>query len=597
MKLSKLYADNDTIFEPIYFNLGINIILAEVRNPSNLRKSSHDLGKSLLAKLIDYCLLKEIKKGHFIKNNYDIFEEMIFFLEISLDDNSYFTIKRPVKKGQKIMIKQHIEPHQNYNELEDRDWDFIGNIGKGKEYVNKLLSFDVLANRNYRSCLGYFLRNDESYSDLFKLSSFGGPDKNWKPALLELLGFKSKYIIEKYDIDTQISKNNEDIKKLTKANEDKIVEKEKLKTLICIKENDLENKSNLYNNFNFVTSDIKKPKKLVEEIDIELKNLINENYYLLKQIKNAKESIIDYNVNLDELETFYNEIGLYFENQLKKEYTELIIFNNELTKERNDILREIIKEGQEKYDINNKRIEELNLERSKYLEYLNYSNTMDKYKNLQNEIVDLKAKILNLKDKLENFDDASKIDLSNQQLEVDRTNIVFNMNKEIFGKENSCMNNIKKHFSYIINTTLGDLGIITLFPNKQSNINFKAEIIDSETNYKGNKGDGTTYKKLMCAAFDLAILATYYKSKYFHFVYHDGIFDGLDDRQKNNFYKIIEEYTKKYSIQHIFTVIQDELPTSIKKNDEISKLKDNKTIIKVLHDDGNNGRLFNMNPF
>lgn len=595
MKLSKLYANNDEIFNPIYFNLGINIVLAEVRNPKNLQKSSHDLGKSLLAKLIDYCLLKETKSGHFIKNNYDIFEEMIFFLEVRLDDNSYFTIKRPVKKGQKIMIKKHSEAYQDYNKLIDKDWDFVGGLTKSKNYVNGLLNFNILANNNYRSCLGYFLRNNESYSDVFKLSSFMGAHKNWKPVLLELLGFNSEYMIRKYDIDSEISDNNEEIKKLTKFNENKTLEKERLKTIISIKEDELESKENLYNNFNFSMSDIKKPKNLVEEIDIELKNIVNENYYLLKQIKNSEESIIDYDVNLGELEGFYNEIGLYFENQLRKEYNELIIFNNELTKERNDILREIIKENQEKYDLNCKRIEELNLERSKCLEYLNYSDSMDKYKVLQNEIVESKAQILNLKDKLENLNDVSKIDLNNQKLLTDRRTVISNMNEEIFGEKNIYIKEIKKNFYDIINKTLGDYGIITLSANKEENIDFKAEIIDSETNYKGNKADGTTYKKLMCAAFDLAILATYSSKRYFHFVYHDGIFDGLDDRQKNNFYKIIDEYTEKYSIQHIFTVIQDELPTSIRNN--IEQLKKDKTIIKILHDDGNDGRLFNMNPF
>ena len=65
-------------------------------------------------------------------------------------------------------------------------------------------------------------------------------------------------------------------------------------------------------------------------------------------------------------------------------------------------------------------------------------------------------------------------------------------------------------------------------------IEFNVEIVDaSGTNTSQNKG--TSYKRLLCVAFDLAVLITYSSKNFFHFVYHDGILEGLDNRKKLNF--------------------------------------------------------------
>jgi len=77
-------------------------------------------------------------------------------------------------------------------------------------------------------------------------------------------------------------------------------------------------------------------------------------------------------------------------------------------------------------------------------------------------------------------------------------------------------------------------------------------------------------------------------------VYHDGVFDGLDSRQKNNYYEVIQKYVSEFDIQYIYSVIEDELPPDIK---DLDVLKGNGTVIRVLHDMGNIGRLFNVYPF
>lgn len=67
MKLSHLYTNNPAIFTPIRFREGLNVILARIQHPKDHEKVSHNLGKTLLIDVIDFCLLKEVgTKNHFL---------------------------------------------------------------------------------------------------------------------------------------------------------------------------------------------------------------------------------------------------------------------------------------------------------------------------------------------------------------------------------------------------------------------------------------------------------------------------------------------------------------------------------------------------
>ncbi len=65
---------------------------------------------------------------------------------------------------------------------------------------------------------------------------------------------------------------------------------------------------------------------------------------------------------------------------------------------------------------------------------------------------------------------------------------------------------------------------------------FHAEITDAAG--KPTSADlGNTYRRLMCIAFDLAVLRAYSNDPFPRFVYHDGVFESLDDRKKRKFAK------------------------------------------------------------
>jgi uncharacterized protein YydD (DUF2326 family) len=79
MRLSKLYSNHHNIFTPIVFNVGLNVVMAEIRLPENKDKDTHNLGKSTLGRLIDFTLLSKQDPNLFLLKHYDLFEDFVFF--------------------------------------------------------------------------------------------------------------------------------------------------------------------------------------------------------------------------------------------------------------------------------------------------------------------------------------------------------------------------------------------------------------------------------------------------------------------------------------------------------------------------------------
>jgi uncharacterized protein YydD (DUF2326 family) len=109
-----------------------------------------------------------------------------------------------------------------------------------------------------------------------------------------------------------------------------------------------------------------------------------------------------------------------------------------------------------------------------------------------------------------------------------------------------------------------------------------------------SQSEGTSYKKVLCALFDLAILRSYSKEHFYHFVYHDGILEGLDVRKRQLVLEVLRESSRRYGIQCIISVIDSDLPRS--QSDAKIPFPEDEIILE-LSDSGQRGRLFKMPEF
>jgi len=145
----------------------------------------------------------------------------------------------------------------------------------------------------------------------------------------------------------------------------------------------------------------------------------------------------------------------------------------------------------------------------------------------------------------------------------------------------------RRHFSSIIERVLGRRALLNVRVNSEGNLDFRADFVE-DNELATSESDGTSYRKLQCVAFDLAVLRAHLDGKFPRFVYHDGVFEALDPRPKQILLEVIREYSG-LGIQTVITLIGSDAPPP--EPDKSDVFEPGEVIVK-LHDDGKDGRLF-----
>ena len=239
-------------------------------------------------------------------------------------------------------------------------------------------------------------------------------------------------------------------------------------------------------------------------------------------------------------------------------------------------------------------IQQLDEERVTALAFLKEKKTLEKLKKLQKEAIKKEAEVIELKHRLSQLDQATSLqqEIDTKQQEI---NDVAKQILESVRGENNTFRLIRTTFSECVEGVLSVQALLSVSVNQKGNLDFNVRTLDRAVAGKEtDEGLGTSYKKILCVCFDLALLSVYENEPFYHFAYHDGMFEGLDNRKKGNFVKLLRRLCSEKNIQHILTVIDSDLP----RDDTDQKLLfDGDDIIRQLHDDGDSGRLFRMPAF
>ncbi len=597
MKLSKIYTNKNDKFEPVYFNKGLNVVVAEIKLPENKNKDVHNIGKTTLGRIIDFSLLLGRSSSFFLFKHKDIFADFVFYLELRLSETSFITIKRGVSGASKVSFLSHVEKHQDLSTLPRDSWDhsmvpFI----RAKEILDGILDLKAIESWQFRKGIGNLLRTQDDYSDVFKLQKYQSKHVAWKPYIAHVLGFDGELIRRQYSKEDELTKENINKKNLQKEVGNELNQPSTVEGMLLIKKREVQLKEELLEAFDFRTTDFEKIKELVNNIEDKISELNNNRYYLNQNLKKINDSIKNDKIlfNPNDAEKLFSEVGILFPKQIKKDFKQLISFNKAITKERSLYLRE------EKIEVGttlNKISSELNilgLKRSKILLFLSDADVFEKYKTISNELVELKTDIEILKRRKElvtKLEDSKKlIKKITEELNVINSQIIDNI-KEVNSNSLGVFTQIRLNFDEIVNKVISTNALLSVDINSNNHIEFSAELVDSNGKIT-SAGDGYSYKKLMCIAYDLAILKAHSEKSFPRFVFHDGIFESLDDRKKKNMLAVIREYVE-YGIQSIITLIDSDYPSNAKEEDMFNEGE----IVLRLNDLGEEGRLFKVQKF
>lgn len=583
MKISKIYSNKN--FKNIEFNEKFNAIIAFIE--SDKKDDTHNLGKTSLIRIIDFLLLSSYNKNtdKLLGNNLFIGQE--FYGELKLNSGKYLVIKRSIDTATKISFKLIDSKLDGFKF--NIDWDEELALKKAKAKLNEYLDFDVLPNWDYRKSITYFLRSQQDYLDVFKLNKFKGKHKDWKPFVFDLLGFNGNLILEKLEIEEEVDVIKKKIQTLRLEAQIDTSEKDRLEGLLEIKKIELSEIKYQIDKFNFFKEDILTNKYLVEEIDVKLQAFNTDRYRISYEINKIESSLSEINDNVDykEINSLFEDVNLYYPKQLKKEYDDLINFQKSLTTERKKYLSETLSLLKLDYTALNKSIKEIESRKSDLLSLLTKKDSYFKFKEYQKKIIGIEVEIERIKDKLKAINSTLILenDIKNKQEII--SDKVSELKESLSERKHSSINRI---FNSIIKEILDTNALISLKLNNQGNVEFNADYQNKTDLLKTSESQGTTYKKLLCVAFDLSLLVNYSDKSFYKFVYHDGVLEGLDDRIKIRYIKLIKEFCEKYDLQYIITLIDSDLPK------DAPDLIEDKDICLRLNDKDNSGKLF-LNSF
>lgn len=595
MKLSRLYSNKPDLFEPVDFIQGLNVVMAEIRLPENRDKDTHNLGKTTLGRLLDFGFLAKRDAKFFLFKHLNLFKDFIFFLEIELQDASFVTIRRGVEEATKISFKRHEAGHQDLSALPMAEWDHQDvPFDRARDLLDGLLDWRALKPWSFRKGLGYLLRSQDDFRDVFQLRKFASAHADWKPFLAHVLGFDSQLVAQHYAKEEELTKKQATAQTIKNELGGSIEDISKIEGILLLKQKEAEKKQKLLDAFDFRTHDKDRTKQLVDDIDERIATLNAERYSLTQNKKKILVSLEEDQIlfNPDEAQRLFEEAGVLFKGQIKKDFQQLIAFNRAITDERRGYLQEERLEIEVELKRVNTELTAFGKKRSDMLSFLSGTDVFSKYKQVSDEMVTLRSDITSLERQRGFLHRLQELRTGIRALTEERGHLQTQIEADVEKQnsdQNSLFSTIRLFFSEIVEEVINRKALLSVSPNQAGHLEFKAEILDESGN--ATSADlGHTYRKLLCIAFDMAVLRSRIDDKFPRFVYHDGVFESLDDRKKENLLVVIRRYAE-LGLQPIITLIDSDLPVRMGENDSVFGRDE---IVLSLHDENEQGRLFKI---
>lgn len=589
MKLSKIYS-NDKRFKQICFRDGVNVILGQVDNSKE--KDEHNLGKTALIYLIDFMLLKEVSQNTYFHRKKDVFSNHTFYLEIETNKSEFVTIKRSFSNITKVSLKfqknKIICDESTCWDYEDIVINSRSNNKRGaKDILNEKLDYDILTEFNYRKLLGYYIRTQTDYNNVFKLRKYmSSKDDDWKPFVYEMLGFSSDLLRKKYSIFRKKEKLDHKVKAILKYNDhanfgefkSRIEDLEKRKKILV---NDLDS-------FNFYLNENDISYELVNSIDVKTSKLRKNAYMLQTDLKRIDEAIKKReSTNLDFIVDLFEEVEIYFEEQLRKSYDELIEFNQSLLTDRLKHMSKLRLSKSVELDSINIELLRLSNEREEMFKVLSEEKSIDKYKSLRRNLIEIEKKIQDFRTKTElitaSMAELKELKDASQEL-IDANSAI----EKDLNEHNKAYKSIRELYMTYFEKVTTKKAMLEIRLNKASNVEYEIGVLDDKGRMT-HKSDGFSYMKMLCIIFDMVLLEYYSDKSFFRFVYHDGPLEALHSNRKEHFLKFLNTYVKDNDVQYIFSSIRGEL------SDTEFNLISDKIVCTLKETEDGSGTLFGFN--
>jgi uncharacterized protein YydD (DUF2326 family) len=280
--------------------------------------------------------------------------------------------------------------------------------------------------------------------------------------------------------------------------------------------------------FDFSPADERETRSLVSEIDNRIVQLNETRYSLLSDKARIDSALgIKLSINLKALEKLFKESQVYFSDQVVKDYKALEKFNKELAEERDEYLRKDLEEIDTELSQVNTELADLNGRRSAALASLADPESLSKYKRLTKQLVNRQADLETLK-RLEGVLEelaTKRTEIRDKKSGLEKLRATL---EKSIKTPSALYKSIRSYFDQIVFKVIDRHANLFSRVNKENHLEFEVDILDKSAK-PSSAGEGFSYGRLLCIAFDLAIMRAYISKPFPHFVFHDGLLETLDD--------------------------------------------------------------------
>lgn len=593
MRISKIYSNFSEFFTPVIFSSGLNVIMGRIGNAPQEGKDSHNLGKSTLCQLIDFCLLRTFDEKLFLKKAREHFESFVFYLELQLPSGEYVTIRRGVNQASKISFKKHSSENQDYSALSS-GWDhFDIPFDTAKDILDGYLDFEVQQKANFRNYLMYLMRGQDDYDNVLTPARLNNLTKSWQPILLNVLDLHGdilKRINSAEEKKGKIQQTADQYEALVKSLSDS--EKIDLESDLRLALDNLFEKKEILKKYELSRSDSAKIDEFVNQLDVRISYLNKCIYQLKSRIKNLRDSLESrFNTaEYQDLFSFFEEINLLFKDGVKKTYNDLVQFNKQIYSERRKYIQDEIKELEYALTAYQEEQSALSKKKKSLLRITEGDDVEAKIEAVVDDIAAFSKQISDIEQRQKIIQKKKTTDIELQRAKEEEHSLKTKL-QTAYGtamqNEESILYRTRSVFERVIRNVLSRRAEFKLAVNHDGKIDCSVGFLDA-TGKSTQESDGNTYKKLLCIAFDMAVLEAHAHLRYPHFVFHDGIFEALDNALKGKLLAQVIESTQM-GIQHIITMIESDLPPGV----DIDMFLGGKgKVVLTLSDEDDNGLLF-----
>ncbi|EHB8114372.1 DUF2326 domain-containing protein [Escherichia coli] len=565
MRLNKLIIlKNDSLVREVTFKDGLNLI---VNKRTSGKDSGNSVGKSTLSRVLDYL---------FMSSGHDIYHDAEFGKDIpeivSLINNNVlkFSLDFNTVENKKAVISRIISIDDKNSKY------FLNDVEVDKKQYSEFIAqavFGLTTDKpSLRNVSHKFIRNtnDKMQKTLNFLHGNTTPDV-YDLLYLFLFGFNGLPLIKKKgDFNKEIKKQKTYLAAYRNPNRETVLAKmiKPLKKEIAEAERNIKN-------FDFKDSHDESLKKL-SEIQKNISDYSLSYASLNMRVRNIEESILSLKNNItqlveNDLMEIYNSAGIYFNGELKRTYEEMVLFHNDIIKNKISFLESELLKKKEEIETVNKKINDLHEQESSLFRTIKEPETLKSINQLFNKLTELRENLASIESNLSRINDTNTLIKS---LEDSREKLLLEIELAVQGLEKN-IEIFNEFFGDLTKEIYGERYIFDLsFDVDKGKCNFDISCVTPNSNGGKKKGEIT--------AFDLAYIKFVDKIKLKRptFVIHDSIED-VDVNQIRDIFFEANNINGQYIVSILSDKFSEDADMKMMMSNSILELSSTNKFFKV----------------